>query len=75
MGLWKCTKCGLVTSGINRPLTGVCNKGGGHRWTANNSNTPKLWYCAKCGVVTSAANRPNVGVCTKGGRHTWRVRS
>jgi rubrerythrin len=74
MGFWRCTKCGMVTSGINKPLVGTCSKGGGHRWTANNSVTSKFWYCTKCGITTTSANRPNDSPCSKGGHHTWRIK-
>ena len=41
IGLWKRAKCGLVAGGVNKPLVWVCSKGGGHRWTANNSTMLK----------------------------------
>jgi hypothetical protein len=27
MGQWKSTKCGLITSGISKPLVGTCSRG------------------------------------------------
>ena len=71
MGTWKCTKCGNFTSAANKPLTGTCTKGGGHRWTAANNNASSVWRCGKCGNSTTSASRPTDRSCTKGGKCTW----
>ena len=75
MGIWRCSKCGNSTSSNNKPLVGVCTKGGGHRWTAANNIMASIWRCGKCGNSTTSANRPMDRPCTKGGRCTWRKQS
>jgi len=74
MAIWRCTKCGNVRGDNNKPLVGVCPKGGGHRWTHGSDSTSKpcLYRCGKCGTVTSAMSKPMDRNCSKGGRCTWR---
>ena len=74
MGLsgWKCTKCGMVTGGSSKPLVGVCNKGGGHKWTSYNPGTLAMYRCEKCGMINSSIGKLMDGRCPKGGSHTWR---
>jgi predicted nucleic acid-binding Zn-ribbon protein len=70
MGQWKCSKCGMMSSGV-KPLTGSCMKGGGHRWTSV-GNALIRWQCSKCGTLTQSAVRPMSSACIRGGNHTWR---
>lgn len=74
MGIWRCTKCGMVQGGINKPLVGVCSKGGGHRWSQGSDSTSKpcLYICGKCGTVTSSMSKPMDRNCLRGGRCSWR---
>ena len=73
MGAWKCTKCNTVQGGTNKPLFGVCNKGGKHTWVVYDSMAkPQLYQCGKCGTITSTKSKPNTGNCNKGGGHSWR---
>jgi predicted nucleic acid-binding Zn-ribbon protein len=71
MGNWKCLKCGQTTWSANKPLVTGCVKGGNHRWSAYNSNTPVNWRCSKCGCTTATSNRPVNSPCYRGGNHTW----
>jgi DNA-directed RNA polymerase subunit RPC12/RpoP len=70
---YKCVKCGATTGSSTRPLNGTCNKGGGHRWVANNNQTSRRWRCSKCGATTSSQSHPTLGVCNKGGGHSWHL--
>jgi predicted nucleic acid-binding Zn-ribbon protein len=74
MGIWRCTKCGTVRGGVNKPLVGVCPKGGGHRWGlgADSKTKPSTYQCGKCGTITTAQSKPLDRNCVKGGRCTWR---
>jgi predicted nucleic acid-binding Zn-ribbon protein len=71
MGQWKCSKCGMMSYGVMKPLTGSCTKGGGHRWTGI-GNASITWRCGKCGMIHQSASRPMTSPCMRGGNHTWR---
>jgi ABC-type ATPase with predicted acetyltransferase domain len=76
MAVWRCSKCGNSTSGNNKPLVGVCTRGGGHRWIAQSSSgTAYVWRCGKCGNSTTSANRPLDRICNRGGKCSWRKQS
>jgi len=74
MAIWRCTKCGTVQGGINKPLAGMCSRGGAHRWGPGaDAKTPSSIYrCSKCGTITTAQSKPLDRNCVRGGRCSWR---
>jgi DNA-directed RNA polymerase subunit RPC12/RpoP len=70
---WRCSKCGNANGGTNKPLVGVCTKGGGHRWGAVPGGSASSSYrCGKCGNTTMSHGKPLDRNCSQGGRCSWR---